>query len=54
MKKYFYEMTARPFGIGCQPKGVIEFDEDKGEWGIIAYDRELTDKEIEDYELRKW
>lgn len=53
-KLHWYEMVMRPVSIGTQPKGMIEFDEDKGEWGIVAYDRPLTDKELDDYEMRPW
>ena len=51
---YWYEMTARPIGPGCQPKGFVKFDEDKGRWGIVAYDRKLTQNELEEYEMREW
>lgn len=55
MKKLFwYEMLSRPLGIGCQPKGFKEYDESKGNWGIVAYDRKLTDKELSDYEMQEW
>ena len=53
-KIYWYEMKQRPIGIGCQPKGMVEFNEDKGNWGIVAYDRELTEKELSDYEIEIW
>lgn len=51
---YWYELLKRPMSLGTQPKGVVEFDEEKGEWGIIAYDRELSDEELSGYELGKW
>ena len=53
-KEYVYEMTARPVSIGTQPKGFKWFDEEQGEWGIVAYDRELTEQELIEYEMRKW
>jgi len=53
-KLYWYEMRLRPIGIGCQPKGMIEFNEDKGNWGIVAYDRKLTEKELNDYDMLEW
>ena len=52
--EYVYEMTARPVSIGTQPKGFTWFDESKGNWGIVAYDRELTEKELQEYEMREW
>jgi len=53
-EKFWYEMKLRPIGIGCQPKGMIEFNEDRGSWGIVAYDRELTAKELDDYDMLEW
>lgn len=54
---YKYGMKRRGYSIGCQPTGVIKFEDvDKKETGyysIITYLRELTDKEIEEYELEK-
>lgn len=50
---YKYGMRLRGFSIGCQPKGVIErMDDPSGRYyDILAYDRQLTEKELEDYEL---
>ena len=52
-KKYLYGMRLRPFSIGCQPKGVVDrTDDTTGKyWDIIVYDRELTEKEMFDYDL---
>ena len=54
---YKYGMIKRGYSIGCQPAGVIHFEDvDKKETGfysIISYLRELTDEEIEKYELKK-
>lgn len=52
--KYKYGMRLRGFSIGCQPMdGLIERvnDETNKYHDIIIYDRELTEKEIKDYEL---
>ena len=53
--RFMYGMKARGFSPGAQPLGVIEWmDSDKtktGYWSVITYGRELTDKEIEDYDL---
>jgi RNA polymerase subunit RPABC4/transcription elongation factor Spt4 len=52
MDKFWYKYKhQRGFSIGCQPKGFIDYDGRIAEYGGIAYDRELTVKEIEDYEL---
>lgn len=52
MKLYWYEYRLRPFGIGCQPPGHIFYNIEYGRWGKVAYIRRLTEKEINDYELR--
>lgn len=48
-----YYMTQRPLSIGAQPRDFTRFDEEDpgGRYGAIWYDRELTDREIYDYEL---
>ena len=52
-----YEMKSRPFGIGCQPKGHINYEEKvkskDGCWGILTYDRKLSPEEIYSYELKE-
>lgn len=54
---YKYGMIRRGYSMGCQPNGVISWEDvDKKETGfysIITYLRELTDEEIEKYELKK-
>lgn len=52
--KYLYGMRLRGFSLGCQPKeGFVErIDDDTGKYhDILAYSRELSDKELQDYEL---
>lgn len=62
MTKHAYYMIERPFGIGAQPKeGFVEAEDFDGKkhveeigrdaWSRIVYDRELTEQEIERYEL---
>lgn len=57
-----YYSTERPISIGTYPKAgaveIVNFDERTeverlgiAVWGYIDYDRELSDAEIEDYEL---
>lgn len=53
-KEYWYEMLKRPISPGAQPKGFVAFNEEKGKWGIVKYDRELTQKELDDFEMKKW
>jgi len=58
---YKYYLTQRGPGPGCQPKdfvaikdyGIKRFVEGMNirAWGYIWYDRKLTDKEIQEYEL---
>ena len=52
--RFLYGMRLRGFSIGCQPMdGLIERLDDKSGLyhDILAYSRQLTDKECEDYEL---
>lgn len=51
---YLYGMRNRGFSIGCQPMdGLVERQDDTSGFyhDILVYDRELTQKECEDYEL---
>lgn len=55
-KFYVYGMRLRGFSIGCQPMNgfVCAYDDPNGKYhSIIVYDRELTQKEIRQYELDK-
>ena len=52
--EYRYGLRLRGFSIGCQPRqGFIErLDDTSGRYyDILAYDRQLTETEINDYEL---
>ena len=52
--EYKYGMRLRGYSIGCQPmEGLIRVEEDESKkyWNILAYNRELTEKEINDYDL---
>jgi len=54
MYKYGYRL--RPPSVGTQPKGFIEIYDDIGSddfWGHVIYDRELTEKEMFEYDLDK-
>jgi vacuolar-type H+-ATPase subunit I/STV1 len=48
---YWYEYRLRGFSPFCQPKGHIDHIESIGRHGIIAYDRQLTTNELDEYEL---
>lgn len=52
---YLYGMRLRGFSPMCQPTdGLIQRKDDwcRGRYhDILVYDRKLTDKELEDYEL---
>lgn len=53
-REYRYGMRLRGFSIGCQPKkGFIERTDDTSGryYDILAYDRQLTQEEVEAYEL---
>ena len=53
MKKYKYGMRLRGFSIGCQPmNGLLAAEDgDRKYYSYLYYERKLTDKEVEDYEL---
>ena len=50
---YKYGMRLRGFAPACQPKGVVRREDDpSGKYhDILIYDRALTYKEMDDYEL---
>ena len=51
---YRYGMRLRGFSIGCQPKeGFLDREDDESGryYDILVYDRELSNQEVEDYEL---
>jgi hypothetical protein len=51
---YKYGMRLRGFSIGCQPMiGLVRREDDStGRYhDVLVYDRQLTDQELEDYEL---
>ena len=56
--RFHYGMNNRPLSIGAQPKGFIvgswrkpQAEKAMFRWGVIAYPRPLTEKEIYDFEL---
>ena len=52
--RYTYGMRLRGFSPGCQPMtGFVEHrDDPKGRYhDLLVYDRELSEKELQDYEL---
>lgn len=52
--KYLYGMRLRGFSPGCQPMNGLkrsEQDYSGKYWDLLVYDRELTEKELRDYEL---
>lgn len=54
MKEYKYYMNARPAMPGALPGDFKRLDEaDKGgRYGAVYYDRELTETELKNYELK--
>ena len=53
---YLYGMRLRGFSIGCQPKqGLIGLADDEYQdskyHDVIAYDRKLTEDELQEYSL---
>lgn len=60
-KLYTYYMILRPVGIGCQPKGFIDYEDydrrtyipaiSHEAWGEVTYDRQLTVEETKAYDM---
>lgn len=61
---FIYYMTQRPYGIGCQPnEGLIAAETfdlktyidaiGRAAWSRLTYNRQLTDDEVESYELTR-
>lgn len=53
-KIYWYEMTSRPISPGAQPDGFVDWKENKGRHGLVAYNRALTERELNDFEMKEW
>lgn len=51
---HWYEMTSRPISPGAQPDGFIEWDEEKGKYGVVAYEKALTEKEMAMFQMKEW
>lgn len=53
MIRYMYGMRLRGASPGAQPKeGLYEIlDGDRKYWDYLVYDRKLTEKELENYDL---
>lgn len=48
---YKYTYRTRGFSIGCQPRGFVKVEQEEHKFETIYYNRELTKKEIKQYEL---
>ena len=48
---YEYVYRLRGFSLGCQPKGFVSHNEKVGRFGSVSYDRALSSKEMDEYEL---
>ena len=51
---FWYELLFRGISPGCQPKEFIDVDHTKGKYGIVAYNRKLTNEELKEYEMREY
>jgi hypothetical protein len=49
--RHWYKYRLRGLSSGCQPKDFVSYDMQVGKFGAVAYDRELTEEELEQYEL---
>lgn len=52
-EKYWYAYTLRGCSLGCQPRGFVGTDDTYGRFGAVVYDRELTEEEVNRYELQE-
>lgn len=50
-KRHWYKYRLSGLSPGCQPKDFVSHDVQIGRFGAVAYDRELTEEEIQAYEL---
>ncbi|HFK1435042.1 TPA: hypothetical protein ACGXNJ_005196 [Bacillus cereus] len=51
--KYWYEYRLRGCSLGAQPKDFVDVNHEHGKFGAVAYNRALTNEEVENYELIK-
>jgi hypothetical protein len=49
--RHWYKYKFRGLSIGYQPKDFVSYDMQIGKFGAVTYDRELTEEEIQAYEL---
>lgn len=50
---YWYELTCRPIGIGCQPDGWVRTDNNRGQFGAVGYKEPLTEEQIKHFSLKQ-
>ena len=50
-KLYTYSYKLRGFSLGCQPSGFVSHNDNLDKLGTVTYNKELTDNQINDYEL---
>ena len=50
-KLYTYAYKLRGFSLGCQPTGFVSHNDNLDKLGTVTYNKELTDNQINDYEL---
>lgn len=54
MSEYRYGMRLRGFSPGCQPKDgllYVERSDDRRYYDVLVYNRKLSEKEVENFEL---
>jgi hypothetical protein len=53
--RYIYGMKLRPFSIGCQPPGHIDYidsnKKESGFYGFVVYEKELSSEMMNRFEL---
>lgn len=57
LSRFYYAMVNRPFDICCQPVGQIDYFEKSKLidrcYGVVVYDRRLTNEEVKSFELKR-
>jgi hypothetical protein len=49
--RHWYKYRLRGFSLGCQPDDFVSHDVLIGKFGAVAYNRKLSEEEIQEFEL---
>ena len=51
MELHWYALKLRGISPGCQPSGFVEKDFMHGKFGAVAYEKPLSEEDVEAYDL---